>query len=256
MLRPFEGNKARKFYYFLKNDIKEKRIISFGSNQSNAMYSLSLLAKLKNKEFIYYTNHIPKFLKENPHGNYLGALKNGAKIIEIDLKGENLREFVLGLKNEESIIIEEGGRIKEAEEGIKLLADEINEYAKKNNLKVFLPSGTGTTAFFLAKYLDVEVLTVPCVGESEFLKKQFNWLGGGKIPTILTPRKKYHFGKLYKELFLLWLELKRAGIEFDLLYDPIGWDTVKYHNLKNILYIHQGGIKGNVSMIKRYERIF
>ena len=221
------------------------------------MYSLSLLAKLKNKEFIYYTNHIPKFLKENPHGNYLCALKNGAKIIEVDLKGEELREFVLGLKNENTIIIEEGGRVKESEEGIKLLADEINEYAKKNNLKVFLPSGTGTTAFFLAKHLDVEVLTVPCVGDGEYLKKQFKWLGDGdKIPTILTPRKKYHFGKLYKNLYSLWLELKRAGIEFDLLYDPIGWDTIKYYNLKNILYIHQGGIKGNISMIKRYERIF
>ena len=240
----------------MKNDFKQKRIISFGSNQSNAMYSLSLLAKLKNKEFIYYTNHIPKLLKENPHGNYLGALRNGAKIIEVNLNGDELRDFVLSLKDEESLVIEEGGRVKEAEEGIKLLAYEINEYAIKNNLKVFLPSGTGTTAYFLAKHLDVEVLTVPCVGDSKYLKKQFEWLGGGKTPTILAPRKKYHFGKLYKELYILWMELKKVGIEFDLLYDPIGWNTIKYHNLKDILYIHQGGLKGNESMIKRYERLF
>ena len=254
LLTPFEGNKARKFYYFLKNDFKEKRIISFGSNQSNAMYSLSLLSKLKNKEFIYFTNHIPAFLKENPEGNYLEALKNGMKIIETGLNGEELRNYVLSLKNKENLIIEEGGRIKEAEYGFKILADEINEYCKKNSLKVFLPSGTGTSAYFLAKHLDVEVLTVPCVGDGEYLKKQFEWLGGGKIPTILNPRKKYHFGKLYKELFFLWQELKNGGIEFDLLYDPIGWDTVLFHNLKNILYIHQGGLKGNITMLKRYER--
>ena len=220
------------------------------------MYSLSKLAKIKNWEFIYFTNHIPSFLKQHPHGNYLEALKNGANIVEISLKGEKLREFVLSLKDKNTLVIEEGGRIKEAEYGIKLLAEEINEYCKKNNLKVFLPSGTGTTAYFLARHLEVEVLTTPCVGNGEYLKKQFEWLGGGKIPTILEPKKKYHFGKLYKNLFLLWLDLKRAGIEFDLLYDPIGWDTIKYYGLKNILYIHQGGTKGNESMLKRYERIF
>ena len=217
------------------------------------MYSLSLLAKSKNKEFIYFTNHIPKHLKENPSGNYKEALKNGAKIIEIDLKGEELREYVLALKDKDTLIIEEGGRVKEAEIGIKLLAYEINDYCKKNNLKVFLPSGTGTTAYFLSKHLDVEVLTVACVGDEKYLKKQFEWLGGGKIPTILTPKKKYHFGKLYIELFYLWKELKNAGIEFDLLYDPIGWDTILYYGLKNILYIHQGGIRGNETMLKRYE---
>jgi len=253
LLKPFEGNKARKFYYFYKNNFPGiKRVISFGSNQSNALAALSKLCKIKNWEFIYFTNHIPSYLKENPQGNYLYALENGAKIIEINLKGDELREFVLGLKNRNTLIIEEGGRIKESEFGIKILANEINEYVKKNNLKVFLPSGTGTTAYFLAKHLEVEVMTVPCVGDGKYLKKQFLILGNKKIPTILNPRKKYHFGKLYKNLFNIWLDLKKAGIEFDLLYDTIGWDTVEYYNLNNILYIHQGGLKGNVSMFKRY----
>lgn len=35
----FSGNKARKLYYFLKNDLKGiNKIISYGSAQSNAMY--------------------------------------------------------------------------------------------------------------------------------------------------------------------------------------------------------------------------
>jgi len=255
LLKPFEGNKARKLYYFYKNDFPDiKKVISFGSNQSNAMYSLSILAKMKGWNFIYYTNHIPKYLKENPQGNYLEALKNGIKIIETDLRGDELREFVLSLKNHDTLVIEEGGRGKEAKYGIKILADEINEYVKKHNLKVFLPSATGTTAYFLSKYLDTEVLTVPCVGDNKYLKKQFDFLGGGKIPTILSPRKKYHFGKLYKNLFEIWKSLKNEGIEFDLLYDPIGWDTIEYYDLKDILYIHQGGLKGNITMLKRYKR--
>jgi 1-aminocyclopropane-1-carboxylate deaminase len=257
LLRPFEGNKARKFYYFYKNDFPGvKKVVSFGSNQSNAMYALSELSKLKGWEFIYFTNHIPSFLKENPEGNYLGALKNGAKIVEINLRGDELREYVLNLKNRDILVIEEGGRIRESEYGVKILADEINEYVKKYNLKVFLPSGTGTTAYFLARHLDTEVLTVPCVGDENYLKKQFEFLGGGKIPIILKPGKKYHFGKLYKNLFDLWNELKNAGIEFDLLYDPVGWDTILYYGLDNILYIHQGGLKGNITMLKRYKRKF
>lgn len=251
----FNGNKARKFYYFLNNEFPNvKRVVSFGSNQSNAMMSLSVLCKIKKWEFIYYTNHIPKYLKQNPEGNYLKALQNGANIIETDLRGEKLIRFVKSLKDKETLIIEEGGRIQESEYGIKLLAEEVNEYALNHNLKIFLPSGTGTTAYFLSKHVNVEVLTVPCVGDENYLKKQFKWLGGGKIPTILKPRKKYHYGKLYPELYFLWKELKNSGIEFDLLYDPIGWDTIMFHNLKDILYVHQGGIFGNKTMIKRYKR--
>ncbi|EDM23948.1 hypothetical protein [Caminibacter mediatlanticus] len=254
----FNGNKARKFYYFLKRDFPNiKKVISFGSNQSNAMYSLSVLAKIKGWEFIYYTNHISSYLKNNPQGNYLYALKNGMKIIECGLSNEEMRNFVLNLKDKNTLIIEEGGRVKESEEGIKNLADEIKEFAKKHNLKIFLPSGTGATAFFLAKNLDIEVITTPCVGDKEYLLKQLFLLG--EIPynlTVLSPRKKFIFGKLYKELYLLWKELKLSGIEFDLLYDPIGWDTIKHYNLKNILYIHQGGLNGNESLIKRYKYKF
>ncbi len=79
----FSGNKARKFYYFLKNDFPQiKKIVSSGSAQSNAMYSLSVLCKLKNLEFDYYVDHIATFLKDNPAGNYKFALENGMNIIE------------------------------------------------------------------------------------------------------------------------------------------------------------------------------
>jgi 1-aminocyclopropane-1-carboxylate deaminase len=44
----FNGNKARKFQYFLEQDLsKYTTVASYGGNQSNAMYSLSAFAKLK-----------------------------------------------------------------------------------------------------------------------------------------------------------------------------------------------------------------
>ncbi len=255
----FTGNKARKFHYYLDNEFPNiKRVVSHGSNQSNAMYSLSVLAKLKNWEYIYYTNHIPSYIKENPSGNYKYALENGMTIME----DEN---FTIPKPNlsTSTLYISEGGAVEKAQYGIKKLVDEITKYISDNNiknLKVFLPSGTGTTALFLQKYLDIEILTVPCVGDSVYLKKQFTELEKDEIyhPTIIKPKKKYHFGKLYKENYIIWQELnKQTGIEFDLLYDPIGWNTLLNSELlekENILYIHQGGTKGNVTMLQRYQR--
>lgn len=252
--KDFSGNKARKFYYFLKEDFKNIiKVVSHGSCQSNAMYSLSVLAKLRGWSFDYYVDHIPSYLKDNPIGNYNEALKNGMNIkttkIPEDFANDNL-------------FIKEGGALKQAQYGIEILANEIEAWAIENkieNLKVFLPSGTGTTALYLQKYLPFEVITCSCVGDDEYLKKQFLMLEEKKHPKILRKQKKYHFGKLYKELYEKYLSLyEQTKIEFDLLYDSIGFITLddymqKLSDENTILYIHQGGIKGNISMLKRYE---
>lgn len=256
--KDFSGNKARKFYYYFINDFPNiDTLISHGSNQSNAMFSLSVLAKLKGWKFIYFCDHIPNFLKENPQGNYKYAIENGMQIIE----DPNFNNSTFKINNS-TLFISEGGAIKEAQVGIKILADEITTYKKQNNiknLKVFLPSGTGTTALFLQKYLEDEVLTCPCVGDSDYLKKQFLELENDENlhPTIINPPKKYHFGKLYKENYILWKKLQeQTNIEFDLLYDPIGWNTMLNSTFKinnsTLLYIHQGGLIGNETMISRY----
>jgi 1-aminocyclopropane-1-carboxylate deaminase len=256
LLNPdFSGNKARKFYYYLINNFPNiKKIVSFGSAQSNAMYSLSVLCKLKSLEFDYYVDHIASYLKENPVGNYKFALKNEMNIIE-----KEMPEFF----DKETLFISEGGAVREASVGIELLANEIKTWAKENkieNLKVFLPSGTGTTALYLQKYLPFEVLTCACVGDEAYLKKQFMMLEKDNFPTILQREKKYHFGKLYKEFYEIHKELKeQTNIEFDLLYDSLGWICFeKYCNSLNdknnsFLYIHQGGLIGNISMLERYK---
>jgi len=257
----FSGNKARKFYYFLQNDFPDiKKIVSYGSAQSNAMYSLSVLAKMKGWEFEYYVDHIADYLKENPHGNYRAAIENGMKIT-VGRGAPTPTNNIL--------LIEEGGRQKEAEYGIKILAQEIIEWQKENHiqeLNVFLPSGTGTTALFLQKaFVGVgaprpTVYTTPCVGNENYLKKQFFMLEKDENhhPNILSLEKKHHFGKLYKENYKIWLKLhQQTGVVFDLLYDPLGWRTLLAHSevfSKTVLYIHQSGVLGNESMLPRYER--
>lgn len=260
----FSGNKARKFYYFLKSDFKDvKKIVSYGSAQANSLYSMSVLAKLKGWQLEFYVKHISNYLKQNPQGNYKAALENGAKIIEKD--EPCLHEYISkNYLDEESLYIQEGGREKEASFGVEILANEIKDWQIKNSIKnlvVSLPSGTGTTALFLQKYLDCKVITCPCVGKEQYLKKQFFLLEKDETlhPIILNTEKNYHFGKLYNEFYEIWSELKSStNIEFDLLYDPLGFLTLinsnYFNNKYTILYIHQGGLLGNNSMIDRYKR--
>jgi len=265
LLHPdFSGNKARKFHYFLENNFPDiTKIISYGSAQSNAMYSLSVLAKMRGWEFEYYVDHVAEYLKENPHGNYKAALDNGMKVI--------VGADSISAQSKDVLSIEEGGRQKEAEYGIKILAREILDWQKEQGievLNVFLPSGTGTTALFLQKNLIIgqthrsapTVYTCACVGDNAYLKKQFFELEEDEKyhPTILSLEKKHHFGKLYKDNYEIWLKLQQqTGVVFDLLYDPLGWRTLLAHPKvmsKPTLYIHQGGVLGNESMLPRYER--
>ncbi|QOG11960.1 1-aminocyclopropane-1-carboxylate deaminase/D-cysteine desulfhydrase [Arcobacter sp. FWKO B] len=256
----FSGNKARKFYYYLANEFPHiKKLVSYGSNQSNAMYSMSVLSRLKGWEFEYYCDHISSYLLENPSGNYKASLANGAKII--NLNGTSRPELKT---TNEVLYIPEGGYAQESKYGIKILAEEINSWIstqKNKDFKIFLPSGTGTTALFLQEYLMYPVYTCACVGDSAYLKKEFFGLNQDetKHPIILETSKKYHFGNLYKNLYELWVELKaKTMIEFDLLYDPVGFDTLllnlnEFEN-SQIIYIHQGGLIGNITMKQRYER--
>lgn len=262
----FSGNKARKFYYFILKDFPDiKKVVSYGSNQSNAMYSLSVLAKAKGWEFDYYTDHISPYLQENPIGNYKYAIENGMRLIIG--RGKPKREKI---ENKNTLFIEEGGREKNARFGINILAQEIKLWQQAEGIRelnIFLPSGTGTTALYLQKSLfefdsrfQAKVYTVPCVGDTLYLKLQFVMLEHNilKHPTLIKPKKKYRFGKLYRESYDIWNRLKdEMGIEFDMLYDPIGWLTLmEKPNIfeKPFLYIHQGGLIGNESMLERYKR--
>lgn len=260
LLHPdFSGNKARKFHYFLSGEfLHVRRVVSFGSNQSNAMYSLSVLAKLRGWEFVYFTHHIPAFLKENPIGNYKYALQNGMKIFE----SKNKADEANAMSDAKTLIVQEGGRQKEAEYGLEILALELQEDIKRQNIKnpfVYLPSGTGVTALFLQKYLPFTVFTCSTVGGDEYLKKQWKMLEQNEecFPVIVSSEKKYHYGKLDIELYQLWEDLqKNTGIEFDLLYDVVGWKKLLSYLPKmrgTLIYLHQGGLRGNESMLQRYQ---
>ena len=336
----FNGNKARKLEYFLHADLGGiKRVVSYGSSQSNAMYSLSVFAKMKGLEFHYVVSNLNSNLAENPIGNFKFALENGMKIYidkdrrarakalayelaglkegEIwgdeavnltdnrsencsnlkDACGSNLSKFdeqaeladvnfteCISHKNSnfeksadhtssnlpaaqdcfigDSLFINEGVWQPQAEAGFISQARQIERWAEAEGktVDIFLPSGTGTSAAFLAKHVKFDVYTCPCVGDADYLKSEIEALTPNSKVRILQPPKKYHFGDLKPELYQIWREVcEQTGIEFELIYDPVGFLTLTANPgaFKNeILYIHQGGALGNISQKLRYERKF
>ena len=380
----FNGNKARKLEYFLHAGLGDiKRVVSYGSSQSNAMYSLSVFAKIKGLEFHYVVSNLSSNLAANPIGNFKFALENGMKIyvdkdrlararaLAYELAGlkeseicgravnltdnrsqngsnlknaceTNLSKFDerlgftdinLNAKNTsnlqaevepnlqieksnsqdlggqisskfdesaklagvnfsecknhkssnfeksayqtslnlsaaqdcfigDSLFINEGVWQPQAEAGFISQARQIERWAEAEGktVDIFLPSGTGTSAAFLAKHVKFDVYTCPCVGDADYLKSEIEALTPNSRARILQPPKKYHFGDLKPELYQIWREVcKQTGIEFELIYDPVGFLTMMANlgAFKNeILYIHQGGALGNISQKLRYERKF
>ena len=267
LLHPeFSGNKARKFAWLLNHDFPHiNTVISYGSAQANSLYSIAALAKLKGWRCEFYVSRIPSWLKANPIGNYLGALTLGADIIET---GEDdcesyIRQVRKPTKN--CLYVPEGGQCQWAEYGVAQLADElVNQLTSfgKEQYVAALPSGTGTTALYLHKALadsGISVITCPCVGGEGYLRDQFQSLGEKSHPQILTLDNKHHFGKLYHQDYQIWQSLlAQTQVEFDLLYDPMMWRCLlpwlSHHQEHKLVYIHQGGLLGNQSMLPRYER--
>ncbi|WP_299496037.1 pyridoxal-phosphate dependent enzyme [uncultured Shewanella sp.] len=274
----FSGNKARKFRFFLDHDFPHvKRIISYGNPQSNSMYSLSALAKIRGWQFDYYVDHVAKQILNAADGNFKRAWLNGANIIDLntvsDRQGRSCLAYIENvlLKNDQAtLFIPEGGRCEYAKYGVSLLGKEIVTWMqaqKLNEMVVFLPSGTGTTALYLSAFFKennypIEVMTCAAVGSSDYLRQQFKELMKDPtfFPTVLESDKKYHFGKLYRSFYDIWQQLNETGIEFDLLYDPLGWIVLLSYlegdDNRSVLYLHQGGLLGNATMLPRYRRKF
>jgi 1-aminocyclopropane-1-carboxylate deaminase/D-cysteine desulfhydrase-like pyridoxal-dependent ACC family enzyme len=251
------GNKYRKLYTLLKTP-KEKfnKIISYGGTQSNAMLAIAAMCKEKEWEFTYYTKKLSKSQKEQNEGNCFHALSLGMGHVEID--DAYYKEYISSLRvnlDERTYIIDQGGADKSAGDGLRVLANEIRE-ANLDIKSLATPSGTGTTALFLALALPEYIIyTTPCVGDATYLREQMQALH--EIPenlVILEPARKYHFAKLYPEFYEVYKKLLDAGIEFDLLYAPGMWKVLLEQTDEEILYIHSGGVTGNESMLKRYEK--
>lgn len=253
------GNKYRKLYTLLNTpNNRYNTIISYGGTQSNAMLAIAAMCKKKKWQFIYYTKRLSNTQKNKHEGNYAHALALGMEHKEIE--NDYYKEYISSLRltlDEKTLLVDQGGALEAAKKGLEVLAQEIREQNIALHVKaVATPSGTGTTALFLALALpEYKVYTTPCVGDSAYLKEQMGALA--KIPNnliILEPKKKYHFAKPYKEFYKIYKCLHVNGIEFDLLYAPAMWQALLEQTAEKVIYIHSGGVSGNKSMLARYKK--
>ncbi|WP_224728235.1 1-aminocyclopropane-1-carboxylate deaminase [Cysteiniphilum sp. JM-1] len=233
------------------------------------MLALAQFCALHKLSFDYWLKSLPKTLKNMPFGNYKEALSLGmtAHCTDQALTLANIKSHYK--EDSDTLFLAQGGADARAEEGLKLCAMEINDYLTSRNISqtsqasIVIASGTGVSALYLQQHIDqaYQVYTVACVGDKDYLYDQMNALSQGKwrLPTILSPLKKYHFGVCYPEHLAMYYKLKeQTGIEFDLLYDPLTWRVMleSYHELPQpIIYLHCGGVSGNESMLKRYYRL-
>ncbi len=257
------GNKARKLYRLMQAESGQyKAITSYGGTQSNAMLSIAALCHQKGWQFHYTSKPVPDYLRRNPTGNLKMALELGMQLHEV--AHDEYNDAVLALKSirdASTLFVPQGGADPIAQQGIEQLAEEIRQWRQANGIErlyVVTPSGTGTTACYLAIALaDAEVLTTPAVGEKDYLLTQMRCLG--EVPAnlnILDNSKKHHFAKPYRELLATYQELISAGIEFDLIYGALMWHTLFQHIDRfegTILYVHSGGLIGNETMLARYR---
>ena len=232
------------------------------------MASIAALCKRKGWPFLYITKVLSTTLKQVKSGNLEAALDDGMELIEV--MHEEYRDVVSSLhsdlpnarvqKREGDLVLAQGGADLGAKEGVEQLAEEISVWQLENGSKeltVVTPSGTGTTAYFLAISLpEVTVITTPLIGSVEYLEEQMAYLGAlpGNL-TILETQKKYRFGKTYAEYITVYQALLDQGIEMDLLYAPKMLIALSENMDKiegNLFYVHSGGVKGNSSMLERY----
>lgn len=264
LLHPFiNGNKARKFKTLLEDDLKTKVIISYGGNQSNAMLTLSYIAKLKGYEFIYVTPKPSKILEQSPEGNFALAAQNGAKfefykatketsnINTLKYKALEISKFYNGL------FIPQGGVCEISKAGIYELSLELKKDIKNlKNPAIFYVSGSGASAGYLSEFLPC-IFTTPAAGDTAYLEQIFLDMKISSSPTLLDIKQKIAFAKPDIRLWKIYEEWLKIGIEFDLIYDCLGWlcleENLNDFNQRDIVFIHSGGLSGNPTQIKRYE---
>ena len=229
------GNKARKFLALNELDARDfpDVIVSYGGPQSNAMVALAAIVNSKNlnnhkqggrsesepsggkrKRFVYYTKKLPRWLRNQPSGNFLRAMSLGMELVELSpnryadlFGGESGGSFeppqdleppvtdkIDGNGDTTCLWVPQGGACGIARQGARVLAEEIIEFWQRNGkgspLAVCVPGGTCSSALLLdreikaiqkkrrdgASSLDIKVVVVPCVGDDEYAKRQMSAL--------------------------------------------------------------------------------
>jgi len=283
------GNKARKLYSLNNLSPFPQDLVSHGGPQSNAMVALAAVVHRHqpSSTFTYYTKPIPRWLRNNPSGNFARAISLGTEIRTLSVAEYQDLFGGLGAISGAppglplppgALWVPQGGASAEAEPGLIRLADEIYAQVEASSelaggpVNVVVASGSGATALFLARHLHphgIGVTAVPCVMRGGAFLRQMERLdemtgSHGILPSILEGKEHIPFGQPSPLLLDAWTEMKQIGLYVDLLYGARTWQVLLEHwdagsmppSLgpgTNVLYYHCGGIEGVSTQLNRYK---
>lgn len=288
------GNKARKFLSLQAVSQEEfpSTLVSYGGPQSNSMLALAAVAHSKQSRFVYYTKHLPNFLKRHPTGNLFRAQSLGMELRELSAAvyqnkfgsfwgGSSEPPVGMEAPDADSLWIPQGGASTMATAGTAQLAAElVRDWGNKGPCAVCMPSGTGTTALLVHHALKellssssdtMKVVVIPCVGDAAYTRRQMMHLNAQSgrdlqdVPEILEPfRTPFRFGEPHARILDTYRELKLDhNLVLDLLYGAPSFctilDSIESTRLPSplddriVLYVHSGGLEGISSQLARYR---
>lgn len=216
------GNKARKFFSLL--DSTHKVWISYGGNQSNAMFALAYLASIKGVAFHYV---MPSFYGE-PIGNLQMALSFGMTphTLPFGSSVAKLESYAKTLSYDNALFISQGGSVNLAQKGMNALAKELSHsiVSIKNieNINgspiIFYTSGSGVGVMALKKALDsyfpnASLVVLACAKGD--LEQKF--LAHSLTPPLIL-QAPFAFAKPKKEIWQMreYLKSRGASVRFNL----------------------------------------
>jgi 1-aminocyclopropane-1-carboxylate deaminase len=242
------GNKWRKLreYIQLAQLNGHKHLISFGGAYSNHLYALAYAGK---ELGIATTGIIRGHELTSESNHYLTQMKNWGMYL-VFLKRSQYQEKLIpeGIKQNDSLIIAEGGFGKLAITGI---AEIIHELGGESYDHIFCPVGTGTTYLGLCKSNQSSsihgILTLNNLTEiesnSEFLGIPIQNLYSDYIfgKYAKQPKELEDFCNTFNEKHQIKIEPIYTGRMFYGLYDLIKNDS--FQPGSKLLALHTGGVK-------------
>ena len=246
------GNKARKFAGLL--DSTHKVWISYGGNQSNAMFALAYLASIKGVAFHYV---MPSFYGE-PVGNLKMSLGFNMipHILPFGSSVAQLESYAKSLCFDNVLFIPQGGSVELAQKGMNALAKELSQSIGGSPI-IFYTSGSGVGVVALQRALDsyfprASLVVLSCAKAD--LEQQF--LAYALTPPLIL-HSPFAFAKPKREIWQMREYLKSRGLVCDLIYDSVGFYIIHRHlamfENRELVFIHSGGLLGDISQELRYK---
>jgi len=269
-----QGNKLWKLYGPLKDFAQsaQKEIVSFGGAYSNHLLALSNASEALKIPF----TAVIRGEKPPQEGFTLRAIRSNSFSNLVFLKRSVYQEItqardrtLLPSSLQKAYVIWEGGSMENALQGFSILADQLLEDRKGQEMgELWIPAGTGGTVAGLRMHLPAgcKIIAVPVLKHDQIDKEIAFFLGKEKEHLMASVgfMKDYHFGGYAKFTNELIHFIEQFYEQHKIILDPIYnakmfyafYNQVKQGKIescKSIVLLHTGGLQGLTGFQERHR---